>query len=85
MVIQAIPWNGGYISLDGHTRLYLAVQNGFRSVGAVLSETDDWIWSFVREAQRRNIRQPKDMILLPHAQYEVEWNQYCDAVFAGNG
>lgn len=83
IVIQVISWNDRYISLDGHTRLYLAVQSGFRSVRAVTSEADDWVWDFVQEAQRRQIFQPKDMILLSHNQYDLQWNQYCDEFFAG--
>lgn len=82
IVIQVIPYGNRYISLDGHTRLFFAVQNGFSTVKAVESETDDWVWPFVREAERRKILCPRDMILLPHEAYEIQWNQYCDAVFA---
>ena len=82
VVIQVIPWNGRFISLDGHTRLYAAVQDGFPFVRAVISETDDWVWPFVREAEKRKILRPRDLILLPHEEYEIQWNQYCDSVFA---
>ncbi len=83
IIVQVIPYGNRFISLDGHTRLFLAVQNGFCKVKALVSETDDWIWTFVHEAEQRNIFQPGDMILLPHEQYEISWNQYCDSVFAG--
>ena len=83
IVIQVIPDGDRYISLDGHTRLYLAVLSHFCRIKAVQSETDEWIWTFVQEAERRGIRSPADMILLPHEQYERQWNQYCDRVFAG--
>ena len=82
VVVQVIPYGDRFISLDGHTRLYLAAQNGFATVKAVESETADWVWSFVHEAERRNILCPRDMILLPHEQYEIQWNQYCDEVFS---
>lgn len=82
IVVQVMPYGDRYISLDGHTRLYFAVRNGFVTVKAVESETDDWVWPFVHEAERRNILCPRDMILLPHEQYEIQWNQYCDEVFA---
>lgn len=82
IVIQVIPYGDRFISLDGHTRLYFAVQRRFVTVKAVESETDDWVWSFVHEAERRNILCPRDMILLPHEQYEIQWNQYCDEVFS---
>lgn len=83
IVVQVKPYGDRFISLDGHTRLYLAVQNGFGTVKAVESETDDWVWPFVHEAEKRNILRPGDMILLPHEQYEIQWNQYCDKLFAG--
>ena len=77
-----LPWNGRFISLDGHTRLYAAVQDGFPSVKAVISETNEWVWPFVREAEKRKIINPRNLILLPHDEYEIQWNQYCDSVFA---
>lgn len=83
IVIQAMPYGERFISLDGHTRLYLAVRRGYDAVRAVLSETDDWVWTFVREAERRGICRPEDMMLLPHDEYEIKWNRYCDDVFAG--
>lgn len=83
IVIQVIPYGDRFISLDGHTRLFLASQNGFATVKAIESETDDYIWTFVHEAERRNILTPKDMILLPHEEYKNLWWQYCDYVFAG--
>ena len=81
IAIQAKPWNNRYISLDGHTRLYLAVELGYETVKAVISESDEWVWSFVEEAAKRGITTPKDMQLLPHDQYEIQWNKYCDSVF----
>ena len=81
IIIQVTPWNDRFISLDGHTRLYLAVQKGFQSVKAVISETDDWVWTFVREAEKRAIIRPRDLILLSHEQYDIQWNRYCDKVF----
>ena len=81
-VIQVIPYKDRYISLDGHTRLYLAVLEGYDHVKAVISETDEWVWIFVKEAQKRKIFQPADMILVSHEKYDVLWNEYCDEVFA---
>ncbi|MBQ6288322.1 MAG: hypothetical protein IJK71_03645 [Clostridia bacterium] len=82
VTIQVLPWNDRFISLDGHTRLYAAVQEGFPSVKAVISETNEWVWPFVLEAEKRKIFSPRDLILLSHDDYEVQWNQYCDSVFA---
>ena len=83
VVVQVIPYGDRFVSLDGHTRLYGAVQKGFTTVKAVESETDDFIWTFVREAQRRKIRCPRNLVLLPHDTYKTLWDGYCDEVFAG--
>ena len=84
IVVQVIPWNDRFISLDGHTRLYLAYLLGFRQVKAVIVEQEEWVWQFVSEAQKRGIITPKDMTLLSHEDYEVKWNQFCDTLFADN-
>ena len=82
IIIQVLPQGDGFISLDGHTRLYLAIQRGWTHVRAVTEEADDTIHAFVAEAQRRGIHTPADMALLPHGEYEVQWNQFCDDFFA---
>ncbi len=81
IIIQVIPYNDKYISLDGHTRLYYATIKGYESVYAVVSATDEWIYKFVLEAKKRNIFSPKDMILVNHQEYEEKWNRFCDEVF----
>ena len=82
IIIQVIPYQGRYISLDGHTRLYFAVLKGWNSVQAVTDTSGDYIYGFVEEAQRRNIHSPKDMELISHSEYEEKWNRFCDAFFA---
>lgn len=81
IIIQVKPYGDRYISLDGHTRLYLASLNGYATVRAVVAECDECILDFVREAIRRGITSPKEMQLLCHSEYEVKWNQYCDEYF----
>ena len=81
IIIQVAKQGDRYISLDGHTRLYYAVMKGFESVRAVFAETDDCIYDFVEEAVRRNIRTPKDLIVLSHEEYEEKWHKYCDEYF----
>ena len=84
IVVQVIPWDDRFISLDGHTRLFLAHVFGFKQVKAVVVEQEEWVWQFVIEAQKRGIITPKDMTLLSHEDYEVKWNQFCDTLFADN-
>lgn len=82
IIIQVMPFEGRFISLDGHTRLYYAVSKGWTSVRAVCDTSGDYIYDFVKEAQRRNIYSPKDMKLLTHREYEEKWNRFCDDYFA---
>ncbi len=81
IIIQVMPYNGHYISLDGHTRLYYAVLNGWDTIRAVESTVDMDILKFVEEAQRRKIYSPKDMELVNHNEYEEKWNRFCDEYF----
>jgi 8-oxo-dGTP pyrophosphatase MutT (NUDIX family) len=83
IVIQVIPWNDRFIALDGHTRLFLAKSLGVSYVKAVIAETENWVWQFVGEAQKRGIFTPGDMTLLNHEDYDIKWNQFCDELFAG--
>lgn len=82
IIIQVLPFEGRYISLDGHTRLYLAVMKGWNSVRAVMDTSGDYIYGFVEEAKRRNIHSPKDMELISHGVYEEKWHRFCDSFFA---
>ncbi len=82
IIVQVLPFEGRYISLDGHTRLYYAVMNGWESVRAVIDASDEWIYGFVREARKRNIFSPRDMTLVSHSDYEEKWNRFCDEYFA---
>ncbi|WP_459129918.1 hypothetical protein [Guggenheimella bovis] len=79
--IQVFPHDGYYICLDGHSRLYLAFIEGYKTVQAVISETDEYIWTFVNEAKRRGICNVGDMKLVSHEEYCKEWDEYCDEVF----
>lgn len=82
IVIQVMPYQNGYISLDGHTRLYYAVMKGWEYVRAVTETSDEWVYRFVAEAKKRNIYTPKDMVLVGHEEYEEKWNHFCDELFA---
>lgn len=73
---------GRFISLDGHTRLFLATQEGWRHVRAVMDTADDVLLAFAAEAARRGVHTPADMTLLPHAAYEEQWNRFCDSFIA---
>ena len=73
---------GRFISLDGHTRLLLASQQGWTHVRAVMDTADDVLLAFAAEAARRGVHTPADMAVLPHAAYELRWNAFCDAFIA---
>lgn len=82
VILQVLPHNGRYIALDGHTRLYHAVQKGWPTVRGMVETSDDYIFGFVNEAHARGIFTPSDMTLLTHADYETQWYGFCDAFFA---
>lgn len=82
IIIQVMPHKGRYISLDGHTRLFYAVMKGWTAVRAVIETSDNWVYRFVDEAQKRGVYTPKDMRLISHSEYEKKWNRFCDEIFA---
>lgn len=83
IIVQVLPHQGRYISLDGHTRLYYAVMNGWESVRAVAETSDEWVYGFVEEAMKRGIHAPKDLIPVSHEEYEEKWNRFCDDFLSG--
>lgn len=85
IIIQVLPNEERFISLDGHTRLYYAFMKGWECVRAVVETADDWIYKFVDEAQKRGIYTPKEMTLVSHDEYEIKWNRFCDDFFACDG
>ena len=82
IIIQVLPNEDRFISLDGHTRLYYAVMKGWECVRAVVESSDDRVHKFVTEAQKRGIYTPKEMTLVNHDEYEEKWNRFCDQFFA---
>lgn len=85
IIIQVLPNEDRFISLDGHTRLYYAVMKGWECVSAVVESSDDWVYKFVTECQKRGIYTPKEMTLVSHEEYEEKWNRFCDDFFAADG
>ena len=76
IIIQVMPFEDRYISLDGHTRLYYAVMKGWDTVRAIKVVSDDYIYGFVKEAKRRSILSPKDMVLVSHEEYVEKWVRF---------
>ncbi len=81
IIIPVTQSDERYISLDGHTRLYYAHLMGWKCVRCVVIPSDDWVYDFVREAKKRGIVSPKDLILISHDQYEEKWNRFCEQFF----
>lgn len=81
IIIPLIKDNGQYISLDGHTRLATAVELGFGEVLGFCTEINEYIYAFANEAKKRGIHTPYDLKKVSHAEYDVLWNQFCDAFF----
>lgn len=85
IIIQVAPYQGSYLSLDGHTRLFYAVTKGWTNVRAVESHTDPCLYDFAEEARKRGVTSPQTMVLLPHADYVEKWDSFCDDFFAARG
>ncbi len=83
VIVPLIPWEGRYISLDGHTRLYAAHQMGISKVRGFLSQDEGGcILDFARMARERGIFTPMDLELLSHEDYCRLWHRFCDDYFA---
>ncbi len=83
IIVPVAPFEEGYVSLDGHTRLYYAAMNGWTEVRATEDSVDDYIWEFVKEARKRHVHTPRDLAPISHSEYERKWDQFCDDFFAG--
>lgn len=81
VIIPVVKREGIYASLDGHTRLYLADSLGFKQVYAYLSEAFYGFDYFLNEARNRNIHTIKDLVLLEHEDYMVQWDKFCDEYY----
>ncbi len=84
IIIPINSFGTRYISLDGHTRLYLVVQKGFEYVSCFFTEDNEICLKFAKEAQRRRVFAPTDLILLPHEEYLIRWVGFCDQFFQRN-
>lgn len=84
IVVPVMKADGRYVSLDGHTRLYLAWRRGYDHVRAFLEEdAGGAIADFAREARSRGVRCVEDMEELCHEEYEEKWNRFCEGFFEG--
>lgn len=83
VIVQVLPYEGRYLALDGHTRLFYAARQGWATVLALIQSSDEYIFSFSQEARKRGIRVPADLVLLSHEEYREKWDGYCNAFFAG--
>ena len=82
IIIPVMRHGKRWAAMDGHTRLYLAVTRGYARVRAYEEESDEEIAYFIKEAEKRGIREPKDMALVPAVVFHEKWDGFCDAYFA---
>ena len=81
VIIPLVEYGDRYISMDGHTRLSVAIDKGFKSVKGIVVQGDAWLYKFVEEAVKRNIKTPYDLEVLSHEDYDIKWNRFCDEFF----
>ena len=83
VVVPVIADGDRHIACDGHSRLYAAHLLGFTEVLAFLcAEPGDAIHDFVRMARERGVHRPADLRPLPHEEYAIQWDRFCDDYFA---
>lgn len=81
VIIPLVEYGERYISMDGHTRLSVAIDKGFKSVKGIIVQGDEWLYKFVEEAIKRNVKTPYDLEVLSHEEYDIKWNHFCDEFF----
>ncbi len=81
VIIPLCKLDGKLVSIDGHTRLSVAIDKGYKQVKGFLTHAEDYVEIFVREAERRGINSPYDIEELSHDEYEIKWNKYCEQLF----
>ena len=81
VIIPLVEYGDRYISMDGHTRLSVAIDKGFKSVKGIIVQGDEWLHKFVEEAIKRNVKTPYDLEVLSHEDYDIKWNRFCDEFF----
>lgn len=81
LIIPTLRINNINVCLDGHTRLYAALEKGIETAYIFETNTDDYIYDFVKEARHRKISSIKSLKLLSHDEYCQQWHAYCDNYF----
>lgn len=82
VIVPLNVYGDRFISMDGHTRLYLAAQMGIKRVQGFITRANDDVRWFAEEAARREIHAPADLAVLSAAEYAEKWNKFCDDYFA---
>lgn len=77
VILPLVQYHDRYLSLDGHTRLYIAKEKGFTRISGFLTDTEEYIYKFAQEAEKREIFTINDVKPLSHKQYQIEWLQCC--------
>lgn len=82
VVIPLSPWGDRYVAQDGHTRLKAAALLGLPHVLGFLSEDGgEYLAGFVEEARRRGVRTAYDLPVIPHSDYAMQWDAWCERFF----
>lgn len=82
IIIPVKRIDGRVVSLDGHTRMAVAIEKDIKDILVFETEADEYIPNFVKEAQNRGVYSPYDLVTISHDEYEIKWNQFCDDFFS---
>lgn len=82
IIIPLAKINDELVSIDGHTRLYVAIKRDYKQVYGFYTLTEDYISDFVIEAKKRNVLTPYDLKILTHDEYKIKWDEFCNDLFS---
>ncbi|MCL2235515.1 MAG: hypothetical protein FWB98_03615 [Defluviitaleaceae bacterium] len=80
--IPVVEWKGKRVSLDGHTRLRVALDMGFTHVYTYPEEYDGYTFQFAEEAEKHGILTISHVEVIGDEEYKIKWNKYCKDFFA---
>lgn len=82
IVIPLVEFEDGYIALDGHTRLSVAIDLGYEFVYGFLTESSEYVFDFANEAALRGIHAISCICELEHKEYIQKWLGFCEAYWS---
>ncbi|MEG0176979.1 hypothetical protein [Anaerorhabdus sp.] len=81
IIIPITKIGNDLIILDGHTRMFAAIQKQISTCYVYETNADSYISDFVFEAKSRDITNCNHLTILSHIDYTQKWINYCNKYF----